>query len=117
MAVRLQAYGSLLTDRFPAFSFDESPKDLTYIAVPEATRMNRWAVFFRIILLIPANVVAGVVGSGMAIVMVVIWVWTLITGWLPRPVHEAASASLRYTTRYAAYAVPPCPDIPPRIVR
>jgi hypothetical protein len=101
--LRLQTYVSLMTDRFPAFSFDETPADMSRLAVPIATRMSRVAVFFRIILVIPASLLTSVVTLGMEIIGVFMWFVVLITGWLPASVHQAYSASIRYSTRYAAY--------------
>jgi hypothetical protein len=110
--VRLQAYASLMTDQFPAFSFEETPTDPTRVAVPNATTMNRWAVFFRVILFIPVYVLAAVVVSGLAVIQVVMWFVVLITGWLPAPVHDAYGAVFRYTNRYAAYTYLLVPTYP-----
>jgi hypothetical protein len=74
------------------------------IAVPLAERLNPLAVFFRIILVIPAAIVRGVVALGGAtIVAFVAWLVTLVTGELPSSLHLAYTAVLRYSTRLDSY--------------
>ena len=55
--------------------------------------LNRLAVLFRIILAIPAALLAALVGLGMeTIVMFVTWLIVLIAGQMPRPLYEAIAA-------------------------
>ena len=44
LLMRLVAYTQLLNDRFPSFALEDRPEDMVRFAVPEGTRMNRWAV-------------------------------------------------------------------------
>ncbi len=103
LSVRLGAYMYLLTDKYPTFSFDETPGDVTRLAVPEGTRLNRWAVFFRFILAIPAFILMDLVAIGIAVFIFFMWIVTLIAGRLPASVHTAYCAALRYQTRVSAY--------------
>jgi hypothetical protein len=112
MVLRLQAYAELMTDQFPSFALEEVPSDLTHLAVPDATPMNRWAVLFRIILFIPAYVVAGAIGAGIGLITIVMWFVVLVSGWLPAPVHDAYRAALRFQARYTAYALLLVPTYP-----
>jgi hypothetical protein len=101
---RYYAYAFLLTDDYPPFSFDDDPAYPVVIAIPPPGRLNRFAVFFRLILAVWANIVSGLVIYGAStIVAFIAWLITLITGKLPTPLHLAFTAVLRFETRYACY--------------
>jgi hypothetical protein len=101
---RVYGYLYLLTDAYPPFTLDD---DLAYpvvIAIPEQGRLNRFAVFFRFVLMLWGYIVVNVVTGGVNTIMVFIaWLITLITGKLPAPLHLAFTAVLRYQTRYYCY--------------
>ncbi len=100
--VRVIAYMTLLVDRYPPFSLDpdvEYPVDL----VVQTGRLNRLAVLFRIILVIPASIVAAVFGFGIGIIAVVVWVITLVLGRLPDPIFGVTAAYLRYRVRLLGF--------------
>jgi hypothetical protein len=121
MELRLEAYTFLLTDRFPPFSTEDVPAYGTLIAIPPATRVNRFAVFFRVILVIPAAIAVRLTGLGLAVLALLVWIVVLITGWLPRPIYEIFRVFIRYDLRLTAYfllLVPTYPgelfgDLPP----
>jgi len=108
---RVDGYVSLLTDVYPPFAFEDDPGYPVRLAVAQE-RLNRLAVFFRIILAIPAAIVAAVVGLGAAIVSIVAWLVTLVTGELPAPMHQAFTAVLRYRFRYNCYWLLLTPSYP-----
>ena len=112
LTLRFEAYLFLLTDRFPPFSTDEVPGYPVNLAVPPATRLHRAAVLFRLILVIPAGIVARVVGLGLYVMAVFMWIVVLITGWLPRPVHEVYQAFIRYEMRLIGYFLLLVPTYP-----
>ena len=103
-STRVFGYLFLLTDVYPPFSFDD---DLAYpvrIAVPERQQLNRAAVLFRFILMVPANIVASVVAYGAGTLMAIAaWLITLVSGRLPASFHLAYVAVLRYQARYYGY--------------
>jgi Domain of unknown function (DUF4389) len=103
MLLRLEAYVFLLTDRFPPFSTQDMPEYGASLAVPPATRLNRAAVLFRFILVIPAAIAARITWLGLQIVMFFMWFVVLVTGWLPKPVHEVARVFIRYELRFFGY--------------
>jgi hypothetical protein len=98
------AFAFLLTDRFPAgVAPDDRPDLPVQIFVPEATHLNRWAVLFRIILVIPVYLLASFVIFGLAVFIFFMWIVTLLTGWLPASVHDAYRAAIRFQIRVTAY--------------
>lgn len=102
---RVQAYGELLlTDRYPPFALDADDYPIA-VHLPPPGRLNRAAVLFRIILLLPAMFVVQLLTAGLGVVMFFIWVIALIAGQLPRSIWEALSAILRYQVRGYAYAM------------
>ena len=101
-ATRFYAYLFLLTDEYPPFEFADSDYPVRMRAQPG--RLNRLAVLFRIILVIPAWIVSVVLGYGISfLVMLVTWLIVLIAGRMPRPLHEALAAAVRYQVRVSGY--------------
>ena len=99
---RVNAYLYFLTDSYPPFSFEPVPEYAVRLAVRPG-RLNRWAVLFRIILVIPAYAVGSVVSNGASIVSIVSWAVTWITARLPEPFYEAYRVVLRFEARLWAY--------------
>lgn len=85
------------------------------MAVPAATRLNRWAVFFRVILVVPAAIVSTVAANGIGVLLFFLWLITLVSGWLPRSAHGAISALLRYQTRFSVFGLMVVPTYPSRL--
>jgi hypothetical protein len=98
---RVTAYVALLTDRWPSFS--ETPDDPVDVRLPGPQRLNRWAVLFRLILLIPAQIVLSVVTDGLVVIGFFVWVIALVLGRLPQPVFDVTASIVRYQTRYYSY--------------
>jgi len=99
---RVQAYLLLLTDDYPPFELGDARYAVHVLARPGP--LNRLAVFFRLVLAIPAYIVAALVIWGMqTIVLLITWFIVLITGRMPRPLHEAYAAGLRYYVRFVGY--------------
>lgn len=99
---RVYAYGGLLTDVYPLFSpNDESyPADLDIV---QPDRLNRWAVLFRFVLMLPAMFLASLVSGGTTIVLFFLWIITLVSGRMPDSAFEAICMSLRFQMRTSAY--------------
>ena len=99
---RVYAYLFLLTDVYPPFEFEESQYPVRMRAEPGP--LNRLAVLFRIILVIPALIVSVLLAYGVSfLVMFVTWLIVLIAGRMPRPLHEALAAVVRYEVRVHGY--------------
>lgn len=102
---RVFAYGFyLLTDRYPSFELGR-PDYAVSVDIPSDVRLNRAAVLFRLVLLIPIAIVVQLLGSGLFVVAVVTWLLVLMLGRLPVPLFEALASILRYEVRYYAFAV------------
>jgi hypothetical protein len=71
--VRVSGYLDFLTDSYPPYSINEDLNYPIHIAFPGRAPLNRLAVLFRIILVIPASIVGSVVGAGLGIVSVGSW--------------------------------------------
>lgn len=101
--VRVHGYLFLLVDEYPPFVFFDAPDYPIQIEVPPPTRLNPLAVLFRLILIIPAAIISGVVMDGAIVVSIVVWVMMLFTGRQPEPAFGATSAGLRYQMRFLAF--------------
>lgn len=100
-AARVGAYSYLLTDSFPPFNgTDPYPVN---VEVP-LSRVRRLAVLFRLFLLIPAGIIAGVASVGQGVAAFFIWLIVLVRGRMPESLFGAISAVLRFQARYQAYA-------------
>ena len=102
--MRLTGYLMLLTDRYPPFSFTALGYPIRS-AFPTPGKLNRLAVLFRIILLIPAMIVSSLVTYGWFVAGFVLWLIVLALGRMPAALFLATSATLRYQLRYQSYAV------------
>ena len=104
--VRVHGYLFLLVDEYPPFVFFEAPGYPIQAEVPEATRLNPAAVFFRIILMVPGWIITSVVGEGAAVVSFFVWVIMLFTGVSPSP--RSARSAPCCASRPGSWASPGC---------
>jgi hypothetical protein len=101
-ATRFYAYLLLLTDVYPPFELADAQYPVRLRAQPGP--LNRLAVLFRIILVIPAWIVSALLAYGLSfLVMFVTWLIVLIAGRMPRSLHEALAAAVRYQARVTGY--------------
>ncbi|MEV0083091.1 DUF4389 domain-containing protein [Saccharopolyspora sp. NPDC050642] len=98
---RVVASNMLLVDEYPPFLVPEP--DYPVQADIRPGELNRWAVLFRIILVIPAAIVSAIVTQGFGVLAFFIWLIVLVLGRNPRPVFDASAAVLRYSYRTNAY--------------
>ncbi|HEY6471947.1 MAG TPA: DUF4389 domain-containing protein [Acidimicrobiales bacterium] len=100
---RLNAYYFLLTDEYPPFDTADEPYPVRPVT-PSGGRLNRWAVLFRVILVIPASFFQAVVSYGLTVPMLfVTWVIVLFGGQMPTALYWAYAALLRYEFRVSSY--------------
>jgi len=99
---RLYAYLFLLTDVYPPLSLTDADYPVRVASQPGP--LNRWAVAFRLVLVVPATVVAATVTYGIAgVVLVVTWLIVLVNGRLPASLHQVFAAFVRYEARLVGY--------------
>ncbi|MFI6638727.1 DUF4389 domain-containing protein [Streptomyces sp. NPDC050504] len=110
---RVGASATLLVDHYPPFAF-AAPGHPVQIEL-RATPLNRLAVLFRIVLMIPAAIVAGLLLSGWTALSWVFWLIALVLGRLPGPVYGSVAAVTRYRMRFGAYAMMLTPAYPKRL--
>ena len=100
---RVGAYMFLLTDRYPPFSLDDEDYPARPV-LPVPGRLNRWAVLFRLILVVPAYVFAQIVEYGLTFpLLFVAWLIALFSGRMHPALYPAYSALLRYQVRLHSY--------------
>jgi len=99
---RVTGYLMLLTDRYPPFGFASSDYPVR-ITLGEQRALNRAAVLFRIILIIPVYIVSALLSNGVWLLSLVTWVAELVLGRIPVVLFEANAAVLRYGVRSQAY--------------
>jgi hypothetical protein len=100
------AYLFLLADPFPGFYLinmkQDYPIDLE-VAPPEV--QNRWTVFFRIILAIPALFVSNILHNLSQLLAVLSWFVALFTGRVPQGIRNFGVLALRYESQTYAYVM------------
>ncbi|MHA5051937.1 DUF4389 domain-containing protein [Streptomyces sp. SD15] len=102
-ATRVTAYAMLLVDTYPPFAFLAADHPVQIEIHPG--KLNRLAVLFLIILLIPAYILACLVIYGWFVVCPILWLLVLILGRMPRPLFEATAATARYGMRLNGYVM------------
>ena len=101
-SARFSAYLYLMDDVYPPFTLDPDPSYPVDVAVTTG-RLNRAAVFFRIILAFPVWIFSTILSYGMGIFSIISWIATLIVGSLPDAIFGASAAVIRFQTRTNAY--------------
>jgi hypothetical protein len=99
---RVAAYAWLLLDTYPPFGFERPYPVAVEI---EPTRLNRASVFFRLLLAIPAWLVASILAIGVWLAGFPIWLIVLVMGRMPRPLYQASAATIRFQVRCSAYVL------------
>jgi hypothetical protein len=100
---RYNAYGLLLTDRYPSFGGENSTVLLEYDEPPDG-HLSRFRVFFwKLALLIPHFVLLTLLWVAVAVTTIFAWFAILITGRYPRGLFSFATGFLRWGYRVAGY--------------
>jgi hypothetical protein len=101
---QVSAYLFLIADPFPGFYLinlkQDYPIDLE-VAPPEV--QNRWTVFFRIILAIPAMIVSNILRNLSGILGFFSWFVALFTGRVPQGIRNFGVLALRYESQTYGY--------------
>jgi hypothetical protein len=122
--LQVSAFLYLVGNPFPGFVGAPGKYPIELHVAPRA-RQNRWTVGFRLVLALPALLLAGVFAQVLLIVAVLGWFAALITGRMPLGLRNLGAYSLRYSAQAYAYvllltdAYPysgPCLEQPPASV-
>lgn len=98
---RVVAYTYLVADPFPPFgSAGEYPVDLE---IDGAEKQSRLTVFFRLILAIPALILANVLMTLAQVLAFVGWFVSLFTGKMPQGMRDLSAFCLRYNDQTLGY--------------
>jgi Domain of unknown function (DUF4389) len=98
------AFLYLVANPFPGFVGAARSYPLE-IVVSECAPQNRWKTGFRLVLIIPALVLAGAYGAVANLVAVLGWFSALARGRVPLGLRNAGALALRYQSQVLAYAL------------
>ena len=100
----VRAYTLLVADPYPPFTGREGtyPIDLE---VDPPQRQNRWTVFFRGILALPALLLSNILSQVNQLLAVFSWFIALVTGRVPEGLRNFAALAMRIETQTYAYAL------------
>jgi len=102
-SARFGAYGMLLTDRYPSFSFEGGPVVLEYDEPPQGM-LSRWrGILWRIMLLTPHFIVLGFLWFAVLVVTFLAWFAILFTGRYPRGMFGFTTGVMRWGYRVQGY--------------
>jgi hypothetical protein len=97
------AYLFLIADPYPGFTGKPGyPIDLE---VDPPVEQSRWTVFFRVILAIPALVLASVLSYVSRLLALFSWFIALVTGRVPEGIRNFAAFALRVETQTYGYGM------------
>jgi hypothetical protein len=94
----------LIANRFPGFAGAPGSYDAEASIAP-AHAQSRWSVAFRLVLVLPAWLLASAFGSLAWTCAFLAWFVALVTGRMPRGLLNAAAQALRYTLQVSGYTL------------
>jgi len=100
-ATHVRGYLLLAANPFPGFLGDDPYPVDAQIAPP--ARQNRWVTAFRLILVIPAYLVAAILGYLIQLVAVFAWFACLVLGRTPEGLESVLAWCLRFELQTWAY--------------
>jgi Domain of unknown function (DUF4389) len=100
--VHVGAYLYLIGNPFPGFAGAEGSYPIE-LHVAERARQNRWTVGFRLVLALPALLLAALYGALLFTVAFLGWFASLFTGRMPLGLRNAGALALRYTAQAYGY--------------
>jgi hypothetical protein len=102
--LHVYAFLYLVANPFPGFVGAVGSYPLE-IVVAERAPQNRWKTGFRLILILPALVLAGAYGAVANLVAVLGWFSALVRGRMPLGLRNAGALALRYQAQVLGYAL------------
>jgi uncharacterized protein DUF4389 len=102
--MQVMAFLHLVGNPFPGFVGAPGKYPLE-LHVAERRRQNRWTVFFRLVLVLPALLLAGVFAQVLLLVAIFGWFASLVTGRMPLGLRNLGAYALRYVAQTHAYVL------------
>lgn len=96
------AYLYLVGNPFPGFAGERGSYPIE-LRIAERAPQNRWAVGFRIVLALPALLIASAYGTLLLTVAFLGWFASLFTGTMPLGLRNAGALALRYGAQVNGY--------------
>ena len=100
---RVSAYVFLLTDQYPPFSLEDDQSYPLRLDIDYPQQIARWRPLLNWLLVIPAAIVAGVIGIIAYVCVLIAWFAILITGRYPQGMFDVVVISFRWTMRTTAF--------------
>jgi hypothetical protein len=112
-ATHVSAYTLLIADPYPRFHLIQEIADYPVdLEVEPPVTQNRWTVGFRLILAIPALIVANILSDLACVLAVFAWVMGVLTARVPEGIRNFAALALRYQIQTYAYVALLTPKYP-----
>jgi uncharacterized protein DUF4389 len=102
-ATRVNAYVFLIADPFPPFGAAGSYPVELHVGPP--TEQGRLGVAFRIILAIPALILANILSQLLQVIAFIGWFYALFTGRMSQGMRDLAAFCLRYEMQTYGYVL------------
>ena len=99
-AAQVYAYVTLVANPFPGFVGDRYP---LMIAIDPPVRQRRLVTLFRLLLALPALLIALMLGYLLFVIAFLGWFAALATGRMPLGLRNAGAAAIRYSAQTYAY--------------
>jgi Domain of unknown function (DUF4389) len=100
--IHVYAYLYLIANPFPGFTGKAGSYPVE-VSIAAPGPQNRWTVFFRIFLIVPAGLIAGAYGGVLHVVALLGWFTGLFTGRMPLGLRNAGALALRYSAQTSGY--------------
>ncbi len=102
---RVSAYGFLMTDRYPPFSFDDDDEYPARFDIAYTEKIARWRPLVHWLLVIPYAIVASVLMTLAYVVTVIAFFAILFTKKFPEGMFDFNVVAMRWQNRSAAYSL------------
>jgi len=103
-ATHLVAFVYLVGRRFPGFTGREGSYGID-VTIDPPERQKRLTILFRGILVFPAFIVAGTLGSVALVIGLLAWWYALVRARMPEGMRNLGVTSLRYSAQTYAYSL------------
>jgi hypothetical protein len=107
----VSAFLMLIANPFPGFTGAPGRYPVELVVAPRE-QQGRWGVFFRLVLALPALLIAGAYGGVMFTVAVLGWFSALVRGRMPLGLRSAGALGLRYSQQLNTYLYLLTPSYP-----